>query len=99
MPFTCDIHLQPSQVEHGPLVFDGWIETPWGHYVECGTAFVRAHDGHGSCVIELCGPGVLCDRAKLRPGNFIESGTLFARYQTDGEDIIYDGPVCRVERL
>ena len=94
MPFTCDIYLRPRQLDHGPLVFDGWIEASWGHYAKSVTAFIRARDSRGPCVIKLCGPGVLRKRCDLRHGDVIESGTLIARYQTDDEDIIYNGPVC-----
>lgn len=97
MPFNCEICLQRGP-DDGPLVFDGWIDEPWGHFVPSGTAFARAHDTRGACVLELCGPGVLCEKSQLRPGDNVEPGSVIARYMTDGEDIIYDGSACRVRR-
>lgn len=96
MPFTCEIRLEPGQLAYGPLTFDGWIDEPWHSYMPAGTAFARGHDDRGQCILELCGPGVLSDRGDLKSGDVLAAGRLIARYQTDGEDIIYGQSACRV---
>jgi hypothetical protein len=96
MPFTCEITLEPGQLQHGPLIFDAWIDQAWHRYVPEGTAFARAHDRRGQCVLEICGPGILSTKPDLKPDDRLDAGMLIARYQTDGEDIIYGRSACRI---
>lgn len=96
MPFMCDIRLEPEQLAHGPLTFDGWIDEPWQCYMPGGTAFARGHDEHGQCILELSGPGVLTERGQLKIGKVVVAGKLIARYQTDGEDIPYGRSACQI---
>lgn len=98
MPFTCEIKLDRNQLQHGVLTFDSWIAEPWGRYAPKGTAFARVHDDWGKCVLELCGPGALTSKADLKPGDVIPPDTVVACYLTDGEEIIYDRPVCQIVR-
>ena len=98
MPFICEIRLEPEQLEHGPLVFDAWIDDAWDRYVPAGTAFAHVHDTQGACLMVLSGPGVLLTKSKFKKGDLIDDTTLIAHYQTDGEDIVYGEPACRIER-
>ena len=97
MPFVCEARLEPTELRHGSITFDSWIEDAWDHYIEAGTAFATGHDVDGSCVLRLTGPGKLTAKPEIQSGEVIGAGIVVAYFAADGEDIPYGKPYCRVE--
>ncbi len=96
MAFTCEAKILSGQLRDDSLVFDCWIEEAWSKYVVAGTAFAKAHDRQGNCVLNLTGPGFLTARPKLVAGDRISVGTLVAYFSADGEAIPYGRPYCTI---
>ncbi|HEV7301019.1 MAG TPA: hypothetical protein VGN72_16750 [Tepidisphaeraceae bacterium] len=96
MPFSCEAKLDASQLRDGAIVFDAWIDNVWSTFVPQGTAFARCHDGNGSCLLLLNGPGYLSSKPKLKVGDRLVAGTIVAYFNADGESIPYGKPYCLV---
>jgi hypothetical protein len=97
MPFTCQATIEPSQLRHGSIIFDQWLEEAWDRFVPAGTAFLRGHDADGNCIVKLTGPGFLSTKPKLKAGDAIRAGMIVAYFAANGEDIPYGQPDCSIE--
>ncbi len=97
MPFICQAKVEASQLRHGSIVFDHWIEEPWEQFVPPGTAFARAHDFDGNCTIKLSCPGFLSTKPEIMTGDTIQAGMIIAYFNANGEDIPYGQPYCVIE--
>lgn len=96
MPFSCEAKLEREQLRQDSIIFDGWIDSAWGKFVSEGTAFARCHDGSGSCVLLLNGPGYLSSKPRLKAGDRLTAGMVVAYFNADGESIPYGKPYCLV---
>ncbi|MEQ9117932.1 hypothetical protein [Fulvivirga sp.] len=100
MGFVCKFQLNNGEIQDSDVVtFLEYVDESFGDYHKDQVKIARVEfNGQETFVYSTC-PCFPSGKTNLTRGQQIDKNTVIGYFATEGEDIPYDKPYARIERL